>query len=227
MEFQEFRKIPRLSRDMVITEKIDGTNGQIAIFSYNTLLSAFQFNISGNLCTEVEEFNMKHCLCQKNNLYLFVGSKSRWLDTSSKGDNFGFAKWVQSNAEELLKLGEGRHFGEWYGKGIQRNYGLEEKRFALFNVGKWVNEFDSSRTIENDKQKFCPHCCEVVPILYQGMFDTDMIGNTLMTLKEYGSRAVPGYMNPEGAIIFHSASGQLFKKTLENDEKPKGVKNDS
>ena len=30
-EFQEFRKIPRLSREIIITEKIDGTNGLIYI----------------------------------------------------------------------------------------------------------------------------------------------------------------------------------------------------
>ena len=30
-EFQEFKKIPRLSRDIIITEKLDGTNGVIYI----------------------------------------------------------------------------------------------------------------------------------------------------------------------------------------------------
>jgi len=29
--FQEFPKIPRLNREMIVTEKIDGTNGQIII----------------------------------------------------------------------------------------------------------------------------------------------------------------------------------------------------
>jgi hypothetical protein len=30
-------------------------------------------------------------------------------------------------------------------------------------------------------------------------------------------------MNPEGVVIYHTASGQLFKKTIENDEKPKNI----
>ena len=30
-EFKEFKKIPRLSREIIITEKIDGTNGLIYI----------------------------------------------------------------------------------------------------------------------------------------------------------------------------------------------------
>jgi hypothetical protein len=29
-------------------------------------------------------------------------------------------------------------------------------------------------------------------------------------------------MRPEGIVVFHTASGALFKKTIEGDEKPKG-----
>lgn len=29
-------------------------------------------------------------------------------------------------------------------------------------------------------------------------------------------------MTPEGVVVFHSAQGVLFKKTLEKDEEPKG-----
>ena len=39
------------------------------------------------------------------------------------------------------------------------------------------------------------------------------------------SFAVQDYLNPEGIVIYHKASGQLFKKTIKNDEQPKGVKN--
>ena len=31
MRFVDFKKIPRLSREILVTEKIDGSNGQIAI----------------------------------------------------------------------------------------------------------------------------------------------------------------------------------------------------
>ena len=34
MEFQEFNKIPRLSRDIIITEKIDGTNALAKMYIY-------------------------------------------------------------------------------------------------------------------------------------------------------------------------------------------------
>jgi hypothetical protein len=44
--FEEFQKIPRLRRDCVITEKIDGTNAQIYISDdSSTVLSLFKKTI--------------------------------------------------------------------------------------------------------------------------------------------------------------------------------------
>lgn len=55
--------------------------------------------------------------------------------TPGKNDNFGFAAWVQSNYYALADLlGPGYHYGEWWGQGIQRGYGLKERRFSLFNT---------------------------------------------------------------------------------------------
>ena len=175
MEFKEFPKIPRLSRAVVITEKIDGTNGQILI-------------------TEDGQF--------------FVGSRTRWI--TPENDNYGFAKWAYENKEELMKLGPGSHFGEWWGQGIQRNYGLKEKRFSLFNTSRWNNAEDR------------PKCCGVVPILKEGIFDTCDITEVLRVLKENGSVAAPGFMKPEGVVIYLSAARIYMKKTIEKDEEPKG-----
>jgi len=207
MEFQAFNKIPRLSRDVVITEKIDGTNGQIFIAKYNDVVEQYKQTIDSKI--EAVQWIEKHCLYKsKDDLCAFAGSRKRWLARGD--DNFGFACWVEQNASELITLGEGHHFGEWYGNGIQRKYGLDHKRFALFNIGKW-----------NDETK--PKCCEVVPVLYEGEFCTNSIEVIVDTLRITGSKAVPGFDKPEGIIIFHRASGKLFKKTCENDEKPKGV----
>ena len=200
MQFIKFKKIPRLSRDVIITEKIDGTNGQIYIASVNEIIDNYITTIDSKV--EALVWIAKYCLYEKDGLCLFAGSRKRWLARGD--DNFGFAFWVEQNAKELMKLEEGHHFGEWYGKGIQRNYGLDHKRFALFNVGKW-----------NDETK--PKCCDVVPILYEGEFDTESIENVLDSLKIKGSEAVVGFNKPEGIIIFHRASGHLYKKTCEND----------
>jgi hypothetical protein len=43
-------------------------------------------------------------------------------------------------------------------------------------------------------------------------------------LRDKGSAAAPGYMNPEGIVIYHlgKTKDTYFKKTFENDEKGKG-----
>lgn len=45
----------------------------------------------------------------------------------------------------------------------------------------------------------------------------------LRELAWHGSWAAPGYMTPEGVVVFHTASNQLFKVTIEKDESPKGA----
>jgi hypothetical protein len=174
--FEPFPKIARLSREIVVTEKLDGTNAQVII-------------------TEDGEIG--------------AASRSR-LIYPGKEDNYGFAGWVERNKAELLKLGPGRHFGEWWGQGIQRGYNQTTKRFSLFNVNRWGGD---------DR----PACCDVVPTIYVGAFSTDAIDTALAYLADVGSLAAPGFTKPEGVVVYHTASGFLFKKTLDNDAQPKGV----
>jgi len=193
--FEGWPKMARLSRECIVTEKLDGSNGQICI-------------------TEDGQ--------------IFAGSRTRWI--TPKEDNYGFARWVEGNKAELLKLGTGRHFGEWWGAGIQRTYGLREKRFSLFNTQRWLScRPDRAHDCPGVFQKTedggaeGPACCYVVPILYRGEFNTHAIGGTLHHLKVMGSVAAPGFKSPEGIVIFHVAAGIGFKKTIEGDESPKGV----
>lgn len=223
MEFQKFNKIPRLNRNCTITEKIDGSNAQV--FIYNSEEPLFPDTPIENIVTK--SFIDTYSLFEKDGVYIFAGSRTRWLTTEKNGDNHGFAKWVQDNAEELLKLSEGRHYGEWYGKGINRNYGLDHHKFALFNVSKWHKNEPrlisiDPKTKEEKYTKECPKCCDVVPIIAKGLFTTDLIESSIQCLKDNGSFAKIGFMKPEGIIVFHEASGKLFKVTCENDEKPKG-----
>lgn len=183
-EFIPFKKIPRLSREIIITEKIDGTNAAVQIAL-----------VSSELDTEGATAVLDN---GSYRVAVFAQSRNRFI-TPSK-DNYGFAAWVKANALELSALNLGVHFGEWWGSGIQRNYGLKEKRFSLFNVSRWT---DDAR----------PECCSVVPTLYSGTFDEARINGALTYLLSSGSIAAPGFMSPEGIIVFHTASGQLFKKT--------------
>jgi hypothetical protein len=192
--FTPFPKIPRLSREMVITEKIDGTNASILIEPIDAVNPA----------------TIPPALALKDSMALSAGSRSRWIAPGKQTDNHGFAGWVMDNLDELFKLGPGHHFGEWWGKGIQHGYGLDYKVFSLFNTTRW--------NAEN-----LPACVSVVPELYRGPFDTPQIEAELLKLKMLGSVAAPGWMKPEGIIIYHVAANQLFKKTLVGDESPKSL----
>lgn len=193
-EFQEFPKLTRLSRECIISEKLDGTNGQIYITPEGEML---------------------------------VGSRTRWI--TPQQDNQGFATWAYAHREELMGLGVGRHFGEWWGQGIQRKYGLSEKRWSLFNVARWCLAGSEPERIATadprvvKMQQPLPECCHLVPVLYRGIFTTDVCEEALNQLREEGSVASPGFMRPEGIVCFHVAGNFGFKKTLDNDALPKSL----
>lgn len=179
IEFKAFDKIPRLNRPVVITEKLDGTNACVVV-------------------TEGPTFEERTVHAQSRNRII-----------TPESDNYGFARWVQINENILKQLGPGYHYGEWWGQGIQRGYGLTEKRFSLFNTSRWT--------------KARPTCCHVVPILsiWNGFGKVEEI---IEKLKTEGSVAAPGFMDPEGIIVYSAAAEQYFKVTCKNDEKPKGSK---
>lgn len=187
-EFQGFPKIARLSRDVIITEKIDGTNAQIFITEDNLV---------------------------------YAGSRTRWI--TPENDNFGFAKWVEENKQEVLELGAGRHFGEWWGRGIQRGYGLSERRFSLFNVTRWTPSEPQRIPMADPRiekyQEVLPECIGLVPILYKGTFDTSIVDIALSELAANGSQAAPGFMKPEGLVVYHVAGNVGFKITIDDNAK--------
>jgi hypothetical protein len=197
---QGFPKIARLQRDIVITEKIDGTNAQVFILDLEVGAPA-----DAPLATFAR-------------YGVWAGSRNRWLQPG-KEDNFGFAAWVLANAEALAKgLGPGRHYGEWWGAGIQRRYALDHKRFSLFNVSRWAAaHFGNDPALLRDKQQYAPACCHVVPVLYSGPFTASAWEGALGQLRALGSVAAPGFMNPEGIVVFHTASSTFYKQTLVDD----------
>ena len=136
------------------------------------------------------------------------GSRNRWITPDD--DNYGFARWCADNKEAILSLGKGQHFGEWYGSGIQRGYGLSDKRFVLFNTLRWGTP--------EQKERLAKTPIGLVPILYQGPFSDQVIEDNLLALKEFGSRAVPG-QEAEGIIIYMPGSRSLFKYTFDNRHK--------
>lgn len=59
-------------------------------------------------------------------------------------------------------------------------------------------------------------------MLYEGLFSTDAVNACLDRLRKEGSFAAPGFMKPEGVIIWHTAARVGFKVTIEKDDEWKG-----
>ncbi|MGW6949000.1 RNA ligase family protein [Streptomyces xanthophaeus] len=183
--FTPWPKTARLFRDIVITEKIDGTNAAIHIADDGR-----------------------------------VAAQSRNRLITPENDNYGFAGWVHENAADLAYiLGPGIHFGEWWGRGIQRGYGLEDRRFSLFNSGRW-SAVDESGTSMYDRAEQSDLCglVTVVPVLEAGVFSEARILDVLEELKRGGSFAAPGFMNPEGICIYHTQTRGVLKATLDHND---------
>ncbi|MEU9871136.1 RNA ligase family protein [Actinomadura sp. NPDC048021] len=207
LEFQRWPKTPRLNQDMIITEKIDGTNGAVVVRKApegSPYTGSVEHYVG---CFDGEAYFVG---AQSRNRLLPMGPRGMDDVSWRKQDNAGFAQWVRENSEALaLTLGEGYHYGEWYGAKIGRKYGLDHRRFALFNVGRY-GPLDLEAVPG----------LETVPVLYQGQFSTEDALEIYEELMVTGSRAVPGWDKPEGIIVYHCGSKQVYKVTDQGD-KPK------
>ena len=228
LTFVEWPKIARLNRDVVITEKLDGTNAAIGIVEMTGHPEGWAPPPNEG-CVKV------------NNVWYRVYAQSRSRIITPSDDNYGFAMWVRRHAASLVELiGAGLHFGEWWGVGINRQYDLSERRFSLFNTAKWEDDPAGKAALATARERDC--AIYTVPVLYAGPWVSDFevrceelgkggipITETfapdvmLEILKHKGSVAAPGFMDPEGIVVFHKASGQCFKATTENDAGHKGA----
>lgn len=183
--FTPWPKTARLFRDVVITEKLDGTNAAVHI------------SPSGELRAQ---------------------SRNRLI--SPENDNYGFATWAHANAADLAYiLGPGLHFGEWWGSGIQRGYGLAGRRFSLFNTDRWTKVDGTGLSMEERAAgSLLGNVVGAVPVLYHGTFREAEVTAWLANLQEFGSMAAPGFMNPEGICIYHTQTKGVLKVTLDHND---------
>jgi hypothetical protein len=192
--FTAWPKTPRLLRDCTITEKLDGTNAAVAVRRAANLPDAQRGESIG---------------VRVGDEWWAVFAQSRNRIITPGNDNAGFAGWVWSNAHALVEaLGEGLHYGEWWGSKVGRKYGLDHKRFSLFNTDKHV---DLDEVIGGVPVR-------PVPVLYRGPFSTVEVSTVLGELAIRGSVAAPGFADPEGLCVFHHASRQVFKVTLDKQD---------
>lgn len=214
IEFKDWGKTARYYRDIIITEKIDGTNAAIGIMPIEGVNHMRGVDVtkpySLNDITIIDDNVFAKVLYQGEVYGVYAQSRNRLIRPGKHTDNAGFAGWVAEHAAELVKhLSPGLHYGEWWGSGIGRNYGLSggDKRFSLFNTHAY-------RTVE-ERSEGLLRC---VPILYQGPNTGDPVGDCMKYLSEEGSEAQKGFGNPEGVCVYHSASKQITKVTFEYDK---------
>lgn len=144
---------------------------------------------------------------------VLVASRNRWIIPGKITDNYSFAEWVEANAEALRRLGPGRHYGEWWGAGIARGYGLTERRWSLFDSSRWTGKLPEG----------LPSNVHVVPVLgVRQLWNAELgtariIDEAILQLQLKGSVAAPGYRNPEGIVVRAGYHGQLYKFTLDGD----------
>lgn len=202
IEFKAWPKTPRLFREIVVTEKVDGTNSAVIIQESDG--EAVDPNA---LATLKHDGVLYEIAAQSRNRLIFPGKTT---------DNHGFASFVQYNAEHLFDLlGPGRHYGEWWGSGIQGRYKFNSsdfKGFALFNTEKhkglyhWLANPTGGQAL-----------VEPSPILYEGPFSEQKIRDILESLKKHGSVISPS--DPaEGIVVYHTQSRQVFKVTLDGND---------
>lgn len=140
-----------------------------------------------------------------------MATQSRKRIITPDDDNYGFATWAYENVQELYSiLGPGRHYGEWWGQGIQRNYGQKTKRFSLFNVHRWSELYEEIGGIPVNS----------VPVICNGELSglSHAVAYAHATLRTLGSLAAP-FVNPEGAVIYLHRLNKYLKAPL--DETPK------
>lgn len=141
------------------------------------------------------------CIVIADGEIIAVQSRKRFITPGKHTDNYGFAGWVEIHKEELLLLGDGHHYGEWAGEGIQGNpLKLEGKHFFLFDVFRW-----------NPDNPGRPECCDVVPMLYQGTLQPDTIANIMADLDAQENEH-------EGIVVYYHAFRARTKHTFKHPD---------
>lgn len=213
IQFEGWPKTQRLSNTTIsITEKIDGTNASVIIEALD------------HPSDTAESLDAVAIVHGPKGLDYAVGAQSRKRIIRPGADNFGFAAWVQANAVELVDLlGPGRHFGEWWGLGIQRGYNMDQKVFSLFNQHRWSG-------VAQQRDDWATRATNLgmttVPLLYAGKLDLSVIDETLHLLREIGSAAAMGWGHAsqpaEGVVTYFPYLDVRLKSFVENDDVPKG-----
>jgi len=138
------------------------------------------------------------CIIIKDEKIVKVQSRKRFI--TPEDDNYGFAGWVERNRVELETMGDGYHYGEWAGLGIQQNpLKLECKKLFLFNTFRW-----------NENNPNLPECCDVVPVMFNGLLTPEIVPDLLALLDSDED------LTHEGVVVYYHAFRKYTKHTIKS-----------
>jgi hypothetical protein len=211
IDFTPWPKIPRINQEEItITEKIDGTNAAVGIREIETLDGAQQPHEWTVGVVEGKLFAVR------------AQSRKRFITPDT--DNYGFADWVSRNVLRLIEgLGEGLHFGEWWGEGIQKNrYNVERKYFSLFNTYRWDADSLAEAGLLDVGVRVVP---ELIKTGIEGL--PHRLSTAKQILQSNGSLAAKGEgatcYDPEGVVLHFRRGDAPFKFIFSNPDTPKSA----
>jgi len=213
-EFTGWPKIARLNREVICSEKLDGTNSQVKILEDGTLLIGSRTRW---ITPQDDHFGFAK----------WVMEHEQEIRTLGPGSHFG--EWWGSGIQRGYGCAQGeRHFSlfnvsrwneERFNALEDERIAREQQKLAPFRRTVELAGQPATRAFEIARKPFVtpPTCCEVVPVLYVGPLDTRVVTNIVRDLSIDGSHAKEGFMRPEGIIVYHTAVGLPFKVTLDGD----------
>lgn len=205
---------PSYGNEVVVTEYVDGPRCAVGmtILPKASPEGEVGAHDPGVGISKTELANLLHIIVRPDGTRYGVWAQTSRRIVKPSDDVYGFAAWVQDNAEALLAvLGTGIHYGIWHGEGIQRGYGMGYRAFALLDV--------RYRKVLQDallRGKLVPGLT-VVPELYRGFPQRDAVASALRRLRGCGSLVAP-FTASKGVVLY--VSGHEFTIPHETDHPP-------
>lgn len=196
IKFVEFPKISRFNRDIMITEKLDGTNAAICVTPNGSVYAQSRGRI---LTPSGDNYGFA----------TWVEKNKKLLATLGPGVHFG--EWWGVGIGRGYELTE-RRFWLFNATRWRKE---EEGRLVIANIFR-----QGLRNVD-----VVPILYEG-PWEHWVVDKMQLASETVIErLISTGSSAAPGYYKPEGIVIFHKASSHMYKVTCEKDQEWKGKTN--
>ncbi len=167
------------------------------------------------------------CLVFEEDGTMYAQSRNRIITPAT--DNQGFARWAYYHQDELFNiLGPGRHFGEWWGRGIGRKYNMEHNVFSVFNNGRFYKT-DPGTTMDSMSTRAATSSIfdqvSAVPLIYTGEYNSPDMNMAIAELANGSSKAAAAYnvdfKDPEGVCYYFREFDKVAKLVFANPGKHK------